>query len=98
MPPVNRIDEARVLELLRQGCTRTQICRRLGINKSSVSVIARRVFADAELAASIRGEDEDRLRRQIASHKAQKPRHYPDGHSEPGPWQENAIRIMEDRE
>lgn len=41
MPPVNRIDTERVRKLLRQGSTRKQICERLGINKSSVSVIAR---------------------------------------------------------
>lgn len=51
---------------------------------------------DAECVDSIRAEDEERRRRQIAAHKAQKPRHCGEGHSDPGPWQENAIRIMED--
>jgi DNA-binding NarL/FixJ family response regulator len=41
MPPVKRIDHERVLQLLRQGATHKQVCERLGINKASVSVIAR---------------------------------------------------------
>lgn len=40
MPGVNKIDRDRVAQLLRQGSTPKQVCMRLGINKSSVSVIA----------------------------------------------------------
>ena len=41
MPGVNRIDRERVMQLLRQGSTPKQVCLRLGVNKSSVSVIAK---------------------------------------------------------
>ena len=41
MPPVNRVDQARVKQLLEQGCTPKQICLRLGVNKSSVHVVQR---------------------------------------------------------
>jgi DNA-binding CsgD family transcriptional regulator len=43
MPPVNKIDRDRVMQLLRQGSTPKQVCLRLGINKGSVSRIAREV-------------------------------------------------------
>ena len=41
MPAVNRIPVERIRQLLAQGLTPRQICLRLGVNKSSVSVIAR---------------------------------------------------------
>ena len=41
MPPVNRINPERVRQLLLQGSTPKQVCLRLGVNKSSVSVIAK---------------------------------------------------------
>lgn len=41
MPPVNRINPERVRQLLQAGSTPKQVCLRLGINKSTVSVIAR---------------------------------------------------------
>lgn len=41
MPPVNRINPERVRKLLQAGSTPKQVCLRLGINKSTVSVIAR---------------------------------------------------------
>lgn len=94
--PLNPIEKARAIELLRNGCTREEVCRRLGITKSIVSAIARRIPADAESADSIRAEEGTRLDRQLAAHNAQKRRHRGEGYSDPGPWQENAIRIMED--
>lgn len=45
MPPVNRINPERVRQLLLQGSTPKQVCLRLGINKSTVSVIARELRA-----------------------------------------------------
>jgi hypothetical protein len=39
MPPVNRVPVERVRQLLAQGVTPAAICRRLAINKGSVSVI-----------------------------------------------------------
>lgn len=41
MPPVNRINPERVRQLLRQGSTPKQVSLRLGVNKSSVQMIAR---------------------------------------------------------
>jgi len=41
MPAVNRIDVERVKQLLASGATPKQVCLRLGVNKSSVSVIAK---------------------------------------------------------
>lgn len=41
MPGVNRIDRELVRQLLRQGSTPKQVSYRLGINKSSVQVIAK---------------------------------------------------------
>lgn len=41
MPPVNRINPERVRQLLLQGSTPKQVSYRLGINKSSVQVIAK---------------------------------------------------------
>jgi hypothetical protein len=41
MPPVNRINPERVRQLLLQGSTPKQVSHRLGINKSSVQVIAK---------------------------------------------------------
>lgn len=43
MPARNRIDVARVKQLLAKGLKPAQVCERLGINKSSVSVIARKM-------------------------------------------------------
>ena len=40
--------------------------------------------------------DESR-ERQMKAMKSQQPRHRPEGGRDPNPWQENAIRIMEDR-
>ena len=40
MPAPNTIDRERVKQLLAQGLTPKQVCRRLGINKSSVSEIS----------------------------------------------------------
>lgn len=34
------MDVARVKQLLAQGCTPKQVCLRLGVNKSTVSMIA----------------------------------------------------------
>jgi hypothetical protein len=48
MPAVNRIDVERVRQLLRQGSTQKQICERLGINKCSVSLIARAMRQEAK--------------------------------------------------
>jgi hypothetical protein len=39
MPPVNRVPVERVRQLLAPGVTPAAICRRLAINKGSVSVI-----------------------------------------------------------
>lgn len=39
MPPVNRVPVERVRQLLAQGVTPAAICRRLAINKGSVSAI-----------------------------------------------------------
>jgi hypothetical protein len=47
MPPVNRINPERVRQLLLQGSTPKQVCLRLGINKSSVSVIAKAIRQEA---------------------------------------------------
>jgi len=38
---VNRINPERVRQLLLQGSTPKQVCLRLGVNKSSVGVIAK---------------------------------------------------------
>ena len=35
-------------------------------------------------------------RREMVAMDAQKPRHYPEDYFDPDPWQQNAIRIMED--
>jgi len=43
MPPVNRVDAARVRQLLEQGCTPKQISLRLGCNKTSVHVVAKQM-------------------------------------------------------
>ena len=43
MPPANKVDAARVRQLLEQGCTPKQICLRLGVNKSSVHVVQRQM-------------------------------------------------------
>lgn len=43
MPARNRIDVSRVRQLLAQGLRPAQVSRRLGVNKSSISVIARRM-------------------------------------------------------
>jgi transcriptional regulator with XRE-family HTH domain len=48
MPAVNRIDVERVRQLLRQGSTQKQVCERLGINKCSVSLIARAMRQEAK--------------------------------------------------
>jgi DNA-binding CsgD family transcriptional regulator len=47
MPAPNKIDRERVKQLLRQGLTPKQIHLRLGVNKSSVSVIAAQVRKEA---------------------------------------------------
>lgn len=39
MPPINRVPVERVRQLLAQGVTPAAICRRLAINKGSVSAI-----------------------------------------------------------
>jgi DNA invertase Pin-like site-specific DNA recombinase len=39
MPPLNRVPVERVRQLLAQGVTASAICRRLAINKGSVSQI-----------------------------------------------------------
>ena len=43
MPAVNRVDAARVRQLLEQGCTVKQIALRLGCNRCSVQVIAKQM-------------------------------------------------------
>lgn len=48
MPPVNRIPVERVRQLLCQGVKPAAICRRLGINKSSVSTIAAQMRTEAK--------------------------------------------------
>lgn len=40
MPSVEKVDVARVRELLAQGCTQKQVAQRLGYSKSTVSCIA----------------------------------------------------------
>lgn len=51
----------------------------------------------ADAVESMQAEDDERRRRQMVAMNAQKPRHYPDDWDDPNPWQENAIRILEDR-
>jgi transcriptional regulator with XRE-family HTH domain len=48
MPAVNRIDVERVRQLLRKGSTQKQVCERLGVNKCSVSLIARAMRQEAK--------------------------------------------------
>lgn len=40
MPAPNRVNAARVRELLAKGCTQTQVAKRLGCSKGVVSRIA----------------------------------------------------------
>lgn len=48
MPPVNRVPVERVRQLLAQGVTPAAICRRLAINKGSVSAIATAMKREAK--------------------------------------------------
>ena len=47
MPPVNRVPVERVRQLLAQGVAPKDICRRLAINKGSVSAIATQMKREA---------------------------------------------------
>lgn len=51
----------------------------------------------ADAVESMQAEDDERRRRQMVAMNAQKPRHYSEDFDDPTPWQENAIRILEDR-
>jgi len=47
-PPVNRVPVERVRQLLAQGVTPAAICRRLAINKGSVSAIATQMRKESQ--------------------------------------------------
>lgn len=49
------------------------------------------------VAKALQGLADERRERQMKAMESQQPRHRPEGDREPNPWQENAIRIMEDR-
>jgi transcriptional regulator with XRE-family HTH domain len=40
MPSIAKVDVARVRQLLSQGLTQSQVCKRLGVSKCTVSRIA----------------------------------------------------------
>lgn len=47
MPAVNKVPVERVKQLLAQGCTQQQVAIRLGVNKTSVCIIAKQMGKEA---------------------------------------------------
>jgi transcriptional regulator with XRE-family HTH domain len=48
MPPVNKVPVERVKQLLAKGLTQTQVCKRLGVNKNAVCLIANGKYGEAK--------------------------------------------------